>query len=148
MSAEAAKPQVKPVVTPPAGRTEQTKEIVGDLFQIVDESEAAALMQTRGNFDLAKFWEDMNAPHGPKKETLLNKWLNINLGAFVKAYCPESAETKHLNTNVQRKLREFLGVNVAVRKVKGIDTIILKVPLKLPEPKEPEKKEKKEKDKK
>lgn len=144
MSTEAQKAQGKPPVTVPAGKREEAEGIVGDLFQIVDESEAAALMQTRGNFDLAKFWADMNAPHGPKKETLTGKWVNINLAQFVKNYCPESADTKHLNTNVQKKLSVFLGVKVAVRKVKGIDTIIMKVPAKLPEPeKEKDKKDKK-----
>jgi hypothetical protein len=133
MSTDAHKAQGKPPVTVSAARVEEAQEIAGDLFQIVDESEAAALMQTRGNFDLSGFWKDINEPHGPKKETLLGKHVFLNLNGFVKKYCPESAGTKHLNTNVQKKLRDFLGVNVAVRKVKGIDTIILKVPLKLPE---------------
>ncbi len=139
MSSEAQKAPVKPTVPVTPANAAARAEIVGDLFQIVNESEATALMQTRGNFDLAEFWKDLSTPNA-KGKTALGEYLNINLNGFVKRYCPDSTGTKHLNTNVQKKLRDFLGVNVAVRKVKGNDTIILKVPLKLPEKKEPEKK--------
>ncbi len=130
MSADKAEtPPVKPIVTVPAGKKDEAQEIAGELFTVIDASEIPALIRS-GAYNVAGFYNDVKAHAG--------KSLSINANIFMKKYYEGKEIPKHWNTNLQRRLQDYLGVKVVVRAVKGIPMIYLTVPSKLPEPKKDE----------
>lgn len=100
-----------------------------ELFRVVDEKDIPTVTRA-GKWDIEGIWAAMQKDKDGKSN--VGKYLTIDGHILKKKFYRGEGEPKHLWTNIQKRLSDFLGEKVVVRKVQGCMKVYVKVPKTLP----------------